>query len=398
MLVPIKPENEKERLAAVKSYKLLDTIPESDYDNITSLVAEICEVPISLITLLDTDRNYLKSHHGIEVQESPRDISFCGHAINQEEDLFIVEDARLDPKFKNNPLIAQANSIFYAGAPLINSDGFKLGTLCVFDTKPRKLKDWQKTTLVNLSKQVVKLFELHKKNIELKEIEEELLERNIQLKNFAGLVSHDLKSPLANITSLARLLKEEYIKDLDKTAVEYVDYIEESSYTLKEYIDGMLIYYKSDELASKNKQDFNLKELLEDLDEILFVDHSEFEYPKKDIILHANRAAIFQVLMNLVGNSLKYNDHKKPLVSIHFSDDDVFYRFEVKDNGVGIDKDKQELMFELFQKGDNSDKFGKKGTGIGLATVKSLITKLGGTIKVDSKPGEGATFSFTILK
>ena len=398
MIAPISPKNEKERLDAVKSYDLLDTIPETDYDNITSLISEICELPVSLVTLLDTDRNYLKSHHGVDLQESPRSISFCGHAINQDEDIFIVEDARKDPRFLDNPLVEQAGTVFYAGAPLINPAGYKLGTLCVFDTKPRTLSASQKSVLLNMSKQVVKLFELHKKNNELIKVEEQLRDRNIQLKNFAGVVSHDLKSPLANITSLARLLKEEHIKNLDEEALQYLDYIEESSETLKEYIDGMLVYYKSDELVSEIKQVFNLKELFEDLEEILFVDHSEFRYPKADVELRTNRAALFQILMNLVGNSIKYNHSKIPLVTIAFSVSEDFYHFSVKDNGVGIDKNKQEQMFELFRTGDDADKFGKKGTGIGLATVKSIITKLGGTIKVDSALGKGAIFSFTIKK
>ena len=398
MIAPKPPHNEKSRLAAVKNYNLLDTVPEEEYDTITSLISEICELPVSLVTLLDADRNYLKSHHGVDLQESPRNISFCGHAINQEEDLFIVEDARIDPRFSDNPLVQQAHTVFYAGAPLINPAGFKLGTLCVFDTKPRKLTERQKLILINMSKQVVKLFELHKKNKELLLIEEQLKVRNKELKNFAGLVSHDLKEPLANITSLAGLLKEEYVKDLDKDALRYLDYIEESSYTLKEYIEGMLLFYQSDALASQLKTEFNLKILLEDIEEILFVAHSEFRYPKGEVMLLANRAALFQIFMNLVGNSLKYNHNKTLYVRITFSASKAFYHFQVIDNGVGIASDKQELMFDLFRTGDDADKFGKKGTGIGLATVKSIITKLGGEIKVDSELGKGATFSFTIKK
>lgn len=398
MISPKTPQNEKDRINAVNSYNLLDTIEEVAYDNITSLIAEICDIPVSLVTLLDTERNYLKSHHGVDIQESPREISFCGHAINHDEEIFIVEDARKDPRFIGNPLVEEANTIFYAGAPLINPQGFKLGTLCVFDTKPRTLTESQKRVLINMSKQVVKLFELHKKNKELKEVEEQLIERNRNLKSFAGIVSHDLKSPLATITSLARLLKEDHFKDLDIEAKQYLDYIEESSGTLKEYIDGMLAHYKSDSLISETKKEFQLLELMEDIEEILFVDNSEFKYPKEKILVYANKAALFQVFINLVGNSLKYNHNKKPFISITFSENESFYHFQVIDNGIGIEKDKQEQMFELFNSGDQSDKFGKKGTGIGLATVKTLVTKLGGEIKVNSTLGKGTTISFTIKK
>ncbi len=129
MTSPKFPENEKERLAEIKKYNLLDTVSESDFDNITSLIAAICDVPISLITLLDSDRNYFKSHYGLHFNQSPRNISFCGHAILDESEIFIVEDARNDERFQENPLTHEADAIFYAGVPLINPNGFKLGTL-----------------------------------------------------------------------------------------------------------------------------------------------------------------------------------------------------------------------------------------------------------------------------
>ncbi|MCW8980343.1 MAG: ATPase, partial [Altibacter sp.] len=107
MISPKAPYNEAERLAELHSYNLLDTLPEVDYDNITALIASICDVPISLVTLLDKDRNFLKSHFGLDIQESPRDISFCGHAILNDNDLFIVEDARKDERFYDNPIIEE---------------------------------------------------------------------------------------------------------------------------------------------------------------------------------------------------------------------------------------------------------------------------------------------------
>ncbi|GAB3002799.1 hypothetical protein GCM10027284_20760 [Cyclobacterium sediminis] len=139
MIPPRLPDNEKRRQFEVNKYQLLDTIPESSYDNITALMAYICDAPISLITLLDKDRNFLKSHYGLPFNESPRAISFCGHAINSQDAITIVEDSRKDERFHDNPLVTEHQAIFYAGAPLTNSEGFKLGTLCVYDTKPRKL-------------------------------------------------------------------------------------------------------------------------------------------------------------------------------------------------------------------------------------------------------------------
>src|SRR5690606_19353747 len=232
MIFPKLPENEKERIAELKKYNLLDTLSENDFDNITSLTAIICEVPVSLITLLDTDRNFYKSHYGLDFNQSPRNISFCGHAILKNEEIFIVEDATKDERFKDNQLVNEANAVFYAGVPLINPNGFKLGTLCIYDNNPRKLTTIQIASLKALAKQVVILFELRKKNNLLTEFQKELQARNERLNNFAHVVSHDLKSPLANITSLTRLLREENSKNLSEDSDLYLNYIEESSNSL----------------------------------------------------------------------------------------------------------------------------------------------------------------------
>lgn len=398
MIAPQSPKNEKERLQEVKSYSLLDTLPEQEYDDITELIADLCDTPISLVTLLDTDRNFLKSHHGVSFNSSPRNTSFCGHAILEPTDLFIIEDARLDPRFCDNPLVKEHTAIFYAGAPLRTQNGYPLGTLCIFDTKSRKLTKKQKTIIVAMAKQVVKLFELHKNNQALENNKTLLEQRNQDLKNFAGVVSHDLKSPLGTITSLAKLLREEYNLKFDETGIQYLDYIEESSLTLNKYIDGMLGYYKSDELLSESKKEVSLLSIYEEIEDILFVDNAEFKHPKQDITVVVNRPAILQIFINLVGNSIKYNHKKVPLVTTTFSENETHYIFTITDNGIGIDAEKQEVIFQLFKTTGEKDRHGESGTGIGLATVLNLVTKLGGSISLESQLQKGTTFTFTVKK
>ncbi|SRX56012.1 GAF domain-containing sensor histidine kinase [Aequorivita sp. CIP111184] len=398
MIYPKFPENDKERIAELKKYNLLDTLSENDFDNITKLIAAICEVPISLITLLDTDRNFFKSHFGLDYNQSPRNISFCGHAILQHDDIFMVEDARKDKRFKDNPLINDAKAIFYAGVPLINPKGFKLGTLCVFDHKPRKLTELQIISLKALAKQVVNLFELRKKNNLLTEFQKELQARNDRLNNFAHVVSHDLKSPLGNIISLTRLLREENLGNLSKDSEMYLNYIEESSSTLKNYINGILKFYKSDELLETQKRDVELKELFDEISEILVTDDIVFEFPKEGTLKNVNKAALSQIFLNLVDNSLKYNLNDKRMVKIGYTEENDFHKFSVKDNGMGIDFGVQEEIFNLFKTTGIKDRNGKEGTGIGLATVKSLVSKLGGSIFLLSEPGKGSTFTFTVEK
>ena len=119
MIFPDIPENEAARLAELKKYNLLDTLSENDFDNITTLIAAICEVPIALITLLDTDRNFFKSHFGLDFNQSPRNISFCAHAILQEQEVFIINDATTDARFKDNPSVTKDGAVFYAGVRLL---------------------------------------------------------------------------------------------------------------------------------------------------------------------------------------------------------------------------------------------------------------------------------------
>jgi signal transduction histidine kinase len=397
--IPQIPAYELERLAAVRSYNLLDTLPEKDFDNITALTASICDVPIALVTLLDADRNFLKSHYGINFSESPRNISFCGHAILDESNIFIVEDARKDSRFHDNPLVTEMNAIFYAGVRLVNSDGYPLGTLCVFDKKPRTLSKQQKTALSALAYQVVNLFEARKRNRTLMSVQQELKEKNEELKNFAGIVSHDMKMPLANMIITSDMLRSKYGSLLDVQGKQYLDYIKQSSFTLSEYITGLLEHYESDKTASLNGESFDSHDLLEDIIELLNINiDCEINLPEENIEMHANKVALEQILLNLIANSLKYNDKKKIRIDINCTENNGFYYFKISDNGMGIPKDKVNHIFDLFATTGKLDRNGKKGNGIGLSTVKKLVKKLNGEITVSSTVGKGTSFQFNIEK
>jgi len=163
MQKPDIPANESDRLVALDRYKILDTLPEQVYDDLTQLAADICGTSIALISLVDKDRQWFKSRVGIDATETPRDISFCGHAV-AEGSILNVPDASLDPRFADNPLVAQYPNIrFYAGVPLITDDNFALGTLCVIDRQPRYLTEQQISQLEALSRLVISQFELRLK-------------------------------------------------------------------------------------------------------------------------------------------------------------------------------------------------------------------------------------------
>ena len=200
----------------MRSYSILDTLPESDYDNITKIAAEICGTPISLISLIDDKRQWFKSHHGLDATETPKEYAFCGHAINTPNDVFIVQDARKDERFHDNPLVTgDPHVIFYAGVPLVSEAGLPLGTLCVIDHKPNLLSQSQISSLSALSNQVINLLELRKSKQQLERTIMELEEKNEGLERFAVVAAHDLKTPLINISSLAQLFQNQYKDILD---------------------------------------------------------------------------------------------------------------------------------------------------------------------------------------
>jgi signal transduction histidine kinase len=165
---PFTPINEQNRLGALNSYEILDTLDELEYNDIVSLASQICGTSISLITFIDEYRQWFKANLGLKIKQTPREISFCGHAINTPNDIFVVSDARLDKRFSDNPLVTgEPHIVFYAGVPLIDENGFALGTICVLDSAPKKLNENQINALKILSKKVIQSLSIKKKNLEL---------------------------------------------------------------------------------------------------------------------------------------------------------------------------------------------------------------------------------------
>lgn len=154
------PREEEARLESLRQYKILDTEAEQIFDDITALIASICDTPIALLTFVDGDRQWIKSNVGLPVVQTTRNASFCAHAICGET-LFVVPDALVDERFADNPLVlGDPNIRFYAGMPLITPEGHALGALCVIDHSPRQLSNDQKTKIEALAKSAMLLLEI----------------------------------------------------------------------------------------------------------------------------------------------------------------------------------------------------------------------------------------------
>ncbi|MGB5665259.1 MAG: GAF domain-containing sensor histidine kinase [Maribacter sp.] len=400
MIAPKDHFREVERLKALDSYSIMDTLPELDYDNLTAIAAEICGTPISLVSLLDDERQWFKSRHGLDAPETPKELAFCAHAINDQNEVFIVQDSRTDERFHDNPLvIGEPKVIFYAGIPLNTPEGLPLGTLCVIDHKPKLLSQSQINSLKALSQQVMNLMQLRKSNALLEKSVKNLEEKNEELERFAYIAAHDLKSPLNTIYSTADLFTECYASKLDDDGRTMLGFIQSASNKLSGLIDGLLEYSKSESILKEGGSNIDLQLLREDIYGLFSYDNSLLlGINSKLKSIKTNRAALNQILINLVSNAIKYNDKDNVEIKIEISENIDAYEFCVLDNGPGIAIEEQDKIFQIFKVLAPTDKFGQPGNGIGLATVKKIVEKMGGTINVKSVKGKGCQFVFNIKK
>ena len=195
------PPHESQRLAALEAFRILDTAPEEAFDDLVSIATAICGRPMGAVTLVDQKRQWLKARTGIDAEKTSREDAFCAHAILDPSRVMVVEDTHLDPRFQNNPLVKEAPWLrFYAGAPLVTSDGYALGSLCVMDQQPGRLSDQQTLALKALARQVVYLLELRRVSNDLEDMvqEQAWYEERLQQEN-ASLMSQTRTDPLTGL-------------------------------------------------------------------------------------------------------------------------------------------------------------------------------------------------------
>lgn len=396
-------EQEELRLHALEEYRLLDTLPEKDYDDITRLAVSICGVPMSLISLIEKDRQWFKSKIGLTANETPREYAFCDHAIRNPDTPFIISDAREDDRFKDNPLVtSDPNVVFYAGVPLVNPAGYPLGTLCILDDKPHEFSPSQLEALQTLSNQVVKLFELRKRNFELEKHKDVLLHKNKELEFFVYTVSHDLKEPLRTISGLLDLLKKKHGVNIPEEAKNWMDLSIGGANRMHEQIDALLAFSRA--INQKNlKAPVNINDLLKEVNISLmnFInrENAVIEMPseKNQLDIIGFKSALHALFQNLISNGLKFKSKDvAPKIKIDWEVSKSEVLFSIADNGIGIKPEHFDKLFQVFSRLHSAKAY--PGTGLGLALCKKVVEQHHGQIWVESEYGVGTTFKFTLSK
>lgn len=389
---------ERKRLECLNAYAVLNTSPEESLDGVAKIAAEICNAPIAVVSFVGEDKQYFKARHGVDITETPVEHSFCAMAIKSPHSIMTVPDARKDPRFADNPMVTKPNGVVaYAGVPLISSSGYPLGTLCVVDTRVRKFNRRQLTMLQTLAKQVMQHLESEKRINDLEKAQVDMEKAYQNLSKFSYAVSHDLKAPLIGIKALAEMIKEKHAGQLDPEGNSCLDLMAERAGNLQELISSILKVARLRHVKDSDKETFQLEELIEEV-LVLIAPPSEvkIQLPSKMGLIHTYRYGLFTILLNLLTNAIKYNDKAHPIVLFRFEEDDSHFHISVEDNGRGIPKEHRREIFRNFKTLGHKDRYNKEGTGIGLALVKELVEKMGGSIQLQSEVGKGSKFEVSL--
>ena len=406
-------ENEPDRLSALYRYRILDTEAEVEFDDFTQLVSQISGCPIALISLVDQRRQWFKSRVGFSERETPRDMSFCGHAI-QGGAVLHVGDTLQDERFYDNPFVTGDPHIrFYVGAPLLTAEGHAIGTLCAFDRVPRTLSQDQISSLQALARQVMRQMDLRLLIDGEKAAQKEIiqlnadLERRVQtrtaelerttadLQALSHSLAHDLRQPLISMSGYSHLLLQQVQGD---KARHYVERIALGIRQINVRADALLYF------ANLSRQPLQRKSV--DLGEISTrqMDALQVCDPDRQVVASVQSelwacgdlALLTQVMQELLGNAWRSSAGQKLTTidvgsRVQADGETVFF---VRDHGEGFDMEYVENLFEPFQRLDPGQDH--DGHGLGLARVKRIVVKHGGRMWAQSKIGTGTTLFFTL--
>jgi two-component system NtrC family sensor kinase len=379
------PDNEAERIADLHSYQLLDTLDERGYDDVTFLASYICEAPISLVTLVDFERQWFKSVQGTAIRETTRADSFCSHLIAGPS-VLVVQDTLLDDRFVDNPLVTGDFGIrFYAGAPLVTPDGNVIGSVCVIDQQPRVMRPEQVMALEALARQVMARMELRRqmREREQAEIAMRTAEKLAAVGRMASSIAHEINNPLQSVTNLLFMVETTGEREQRQ---EYLRMAQAELSRVTQIVTQSLRFHKQSVSASPTR----LGELAESA---LLLYRTRLSHAGVRVHLRDAQTAgllcfaedVRHAISNLVANALdglQVAGGGDLFVRIHNSAQGVV--LTIADNGSGIAPETMARLFQPF----NTTK-GIRGTGLGLWITKGILDKHRATARVRSRENTG---------
>jgi signal transduction histidine kinase len=398
MIRPKIPNNEKQRLRALNELRIVDTLPEREYDELTELAAGIAGTEISLVSLITEDRQWFKSRYGLDAEETSRDIAFCAHAINEPDHFFEIENAKVDERFTDNPLVTDAPKIrYYGGVPLKDESGMPLGTLCVIDSKPKKLTDHQIKLLQNLGRQVISLFKLRKKNIEL--------EKELERKSFLyKILSHDLKGPIGSYSTLLKMLSDSISENADigdkekKYYCDIIDSITKSSDQSYELILSILEWSTNvGKSLSVDKETVMLSNVVSAAQDIQsqLAERKAIKIVRtcaKDYKISTDINLLGTIVRNLIGNAIKFTPEGGKII-IDCTPVGNSLKLTVNDSGIGLTDERLQYVKNLDNYEISRGTSQEIGYGLGLKVCTDISQTLGTQLEIESEPGKGTSAS-----
>ncbi|MGV3598116.1 MAG: GAF domain-containing sensor histidine kinase [Bacteroidota bacterium] len=391
MIVAPIPENEAERLNELKNLQILDSPIEQDYEDVVKLASAICNTPMSLVSLVDSQRQWFKAKIGIDDPETSRDVAFCAHAILNDE-LMVVPNAIEDERFFDNPYVVNNPNVrFYAGMPLVTRSGYKIGTLCVLDSQPRELTEEQKFALRTLGKQVINMMELRMKNQRLNRL-------NSLQNKFLAIISHDVRNPLVSVKSMIDMMESEIITadDFKMLSDQLGEHVTHTVDLLNNLIDWGISQTKGDKLDLTT---VGVSEIVDS--EFLRISPAAFE-KKLELINTVDREGIVLadanmlkfIIRNLITNAVKFTAQGS--VTVALEDTEHGWELSVKDTGVGMSEDRQKKLFNWENRFTTNGTNNEAGSGLGLLMCKEFAEKHLGGITIISAEGAGTTFKVAV--
>ena len=394
MVPPQIPSDDQRRLRELHRYEVLDTSYEAEFNDVAQLAATICKTPIALISLIDAKRQWFKAKVGIELNEFPRDISFCGHTIIADTEVFEITDTSEDERFLDNPLVIGEPFIrYYAGVPLINQNGYKMGTISVLDTKPGEINAEQIFTLQTLARQVVKLLDQNLMNKQL-ESQRIKLQQQMELQNrILSIIAHDVRNPIGAVKSIIELNARKILSQQDSSELMNMagKQIDGTVELLNNLVDWGSMQMKGKGFETEKvhvrtlvSNMFKSFEVMSSLKSNIMVNLVD-----EDLFIRSDINAIRFILRNLISNANKFT--MEGVITVYAHKEDKKVMVSVSDTGVGMTAEMQAKLFDGEHYQSTSGTGNEKGSGLGLILTKDFIEMLGGTITVESHQDKGTS-------